>query len=71
MSNSPLMLIAPASILAKRVGWTRRCAVFVPFMVPAFLYAMVNSTWVTLRRGGVQWRDTFYSLEALRTRTVR
>jgi len=33
--------------------------------------SMVNSTWVTLRQGGIRWRDTFYSLETLRTGTVR
>jgi len=68
---SPLTLILPASILARRVGWSWPCAVFVPFMVPVFLCALVNSTWVTLRQGGVRWRDTFYSLETLRTGTVR
>jgi len=68
---SPLTLILPTSILARRVGWPWPGAVFVPFMVPVFLYAMVNSTWVTLRQGGIRWRDTFYSLESLRTGTVR
>jgi glycosyltransferase involved in cell wall biosynthesis len=68
---SPLTLILPASILARRVGWPWPCAVLVPFMVPVFLYAMANSTWVTLRQGGIRWRDTFYSLETLRSGTVR
>jgi hypothetical protein len=68
---SPLTLILPASILARRVGWPWPCAVFMPFMLPVFLYALVNSTWVTLRKGGVRWRDTFYSLDALRSGTVR
>ena len=44
---------------------------FVPFVVPVFLYALVNSTWVTLRQGGIRWRDTFYPLDALRSGTVR
>jgi hypothetical protein len=68
---SPLTLILPASILARRVGWPWPCAVFVPFMVPVFLYALVNSTWVTLRQGGIRWRDTFYALDALRSGKVR
>jgi cellulose synthase/poly-beta-1,6-N-acetylglucosamine synthase-like glycosyltransferase len=68
---SPLTLILPASILARRVGWPWRCAVFVPFMAPVDLYAIVNSTWVTLRQGGIRWRGTFYSLETLRTGTER
>jgi hypothetical protein len=40
-------------------------------MIPVFLYALLNSTFVTLRRGGIRWRDTFYSLETLRTGNVR
>jgi hypothetical protein len=68
---SPLTLILPASILAPKVGWSWPCALFVPFIMPVLLYALVNSTWVTLRQGGVRWRDTFYSLETLRAGTVR
>jgi cellulose synthase/poly-beta-1,6-N-acetylglucosamine synthase-like glycosyltransferase len=68
---SPLTLILPATIMARRVGWPWPCALGVPFMEPVFLYALLNSTWVTLRRGGVRWRDTFYSLETLRTGAVR
>ena len=68
---SPLTLILPASILARRVGWSWPCAVLMPFMAPSFLCALVNSTWVTLRQGGVRWRDTFYSLETLRAGAVR
>jgi cellulose synthase/poly-beta-1,6-N-acetylglucosamine synthase-like glycosyltransferase len=68
---SALTLIVPAGILARRVGWPWPCAVFVPFLVPVFLYSLLNSTWVTLREGGVRWRDTFYSLETLRAATVR
>jgi len=68
---SALTIILPASILARRVGWSWPCAVFVPFMVPVLLYSLLNSTWVTLRQGGVRWRDTFYSLETLRAGTVR
>jgi glycosyltransferase involved in cell wall biosynthesis len=68
---SPLTLILPASILARRVGWSWPCAIYVPFMFPVFLYALLNSTFVTLRQGGIRWRDTFYSLDALRAGTLR
>jgi cellulose synthase/poly-beta-1,6-N-acetylglucosamine synthase-like glycosyltransferase len=68
---SPLTLILPASILARRVGWSWPCALLVPLMVPVFLYALLNSTWAAVRQGGVRWRDTFYSLETLRAGTVR
>jgi glycosyltransferase involved in cell wall biosynthesis len=68
---SPLSLILPAAILARRVGWSWPCAVFVPFMFPVFLYALLNSTFVALRQGGIRWRDTFYPLETLRAGNVR
>jgi glycosyltransferase involved in cell wall biosynthesis len=68
---SPLSLILPAGILARRLGWSWPCAVFMPFMFPVFLYALFNSTSVTLRQGGIRWRDTFYSLKTLRTGNVQ
>ena len=68
---SPLSLILPAAILARRLGWSWVGAVYVPFMFPLFLYAVLNSTLVTLRQGGVRWRDTFYPLETLRAKNVR
>jgi glycosyltransferase involved in cell wall biosynthesis len=68
---SPLALILPAGILARRLGWSWPCAVYTPFMFPVFLYALLNSTWVTMRQGGIRWRDTFYSLDTLRAGNVR
>lgn len=68
---SPLSLILPAGILARRVGWSWPCAVFVPFMFPVFLYALLNSTFIALRQGGIRWRDTFYPLGTLRAGNVR
>ena len=37
-----------------------------PFAAAPFLYSLLQSTWITLRQGGVRWRGTFYSLEELR-----
>ena len=37
-----------------------------PFGAVIFLYMLLRSTLVTLRQGGVVWRDTFYPLEELR-----
>ena len=68
---SPLSLILPAAILARRLGWSWPGAVCMPFMFPVFLYALLNSTFVTLRRGGIRWRGTFYPLETLRSGNVR
>jgi glycosyltransferase involved in cell wall biosynthesis len=39
---SPLTMVLPASILARRVGWSWPCAIYVPFMMPVFLYALLN-----------------------------
>jgi len=61
----------PAWILARRLGWSMVGAALTPFIFPALLYAIVNSAWVTLRQGGVRWRDTFYSLDTLRRGTLR
>jgi hypothetical protein len=67
---SPLGLILPGSILARRLGWAWPCAVLVPFMLPVLLYALLNSTFVTLRQGGIRWRQTFYPLATLRAGNV-
>ena len=37
-----------------------------PVATLVFVYAMVRSTVLTLVRGGVVWRGTFYSLRELR-----
>jgi glycosyltransferase involved in cell wall biosynthesis len=68
---SPLSLIVPARILAGRLGWAGLSAFLVPFMFAVFLCALLNSTYATLRQGGVRWRDTFYPLESLRAGMVR
>jgi hypothetical protein len=68
---SPLSLILPAGVLTRRLGWSWAGAACVPFIFPLFLYAVLNSTFVTLRQGGVRWRGTFYSLETLRAWNVR
>ncbi len=68
---SPVLVIVPASVLARRLGWSWRCAVLTPPMFPLFLYTLLNSIFVTLRQGGVRWRETFYPLEILRSGNVR
>jgi hypothetical protein len=40
-------------------------------MFPLFLYALLHSTIVTLRQGGIRWRETFYPLETLRAGNVQ
>jgi cellulose synthase/poly-beta-1,6-N-acetylglucosamine synthase-like glycosyltransferase len=68
---SPLLICIPAAALAKRLGWPVTAALGTPLMIPVFWYALINSTFITLRQGGVRWRDTFYPLKALRAGMVR
>jgi cellulose synthase/poly-beta-1,6-N-acetylglucosamine synthase-like glycosyltransferase len=68
---SPLLYILPAGILARRVDWSWPGAVCMPFMIPVFLYTLLNSVFMALSQGGIRWRDTFYSLEALRAGNVQ
>lgn len=40
-----------------------------PVAVVLYLYAVGRSAWITLRRGGITWRGTFYPLAQLRRQT--
>jgi glycosyltransferase involved in cell wall biosynthesis len=66
-----LTLSIPAYVLARRLGWGITSALLTPLIFPALFYAVLNSTWVTIRRGGVSWRGTFCSLEELRAGGIR
>jgi cellulose synthase/poly-beta-1,6-N-acetylglucosamine synthase-like glycosyltransferase len=68
---APLAFVAPGLVLARRLGWSKWSALGTPFMLPVFFVALLNSTWVTLRQGGVRWRDTLYPIDVLRAKTVR
>jgi len=68
---APWSLALPAAIFARRLGWSPASAAITPLLYPVLFFAVVNSAFVTLRQGGVRWRDTFYSLEALRRGNVR
>jgi hypothetical protein len=68
---SPLSLIVPGLVLARRLGWSWTSALLIPFQFPISYFALVNSAFVTLRQGGIRWRETFYPLEMLRAHNVR
>jgi glycosyltransferase involved in cell wall biosynthesis len=68
---APFSFILPAWGFAQKLGWSWRTAVLTPFIFPVLLFAVLNSVFVTLRQGGVRWRETFYSLETLRKGTLR
>ncbi len=61
----------PASIVGARVtGSGLLPALLSPLFFFALPWAMLNSTFVTLARGGVKWRDTFHPLAELRAAKV-
>jgi hypothetical protein len=68
---SPFLLSIPAARAARTFGWSPAVALLVPFVYPLPMYAMARSAILTLRRGGVRWRDTFYPLAMLRDGAVR
>jgi len=68
---SPISLILPGAIIARRLGWPSSCVVLLPILFPFFQFILLNSTWKTLRQGGIRWRETFYPLKVLRAGNVR
>jgi len=67
---SYLLTALPAMRFADRMGWSMRCGMLVPFTRLWLAVALARSTAVTLWRGGVRWRDTFYPLADLRRGSV-
>lgn len=66
-----LATAAPALMLARRLQWSPWAAVLVPIARLWLPLALLNSTLVTLRQGGVRWRGTFYPLAQLRRGQVQ
>ena len=56
---------------SRRVGSSIGSVLLYPAGVVALLVAMWNSAIVTLSRGGIEWRGTFYPLSQLRAGLVR
>lgn len=61
----------PAVVLARRMAWNPLAGLLVPIARLWLPIALLNSTLVTLRQGGVRWRGTFYPLAQLRSGQVR
>jgi glycosyltransferase involved in cell wall biosynthesis len=45
-------------------------AIGYPIAAGIFVFILIDSTWRTLRRGGIEWRGTFYPLAALKANDV-
>lgn len=61
----------PAAIVACRLGFGAAPGFLAPFVLPVMAYASVRSMALALRRGGITWRDTHYSLKTLRAGRFR
>ena len=66
-----LLTALPAIALARRMQWNPLAGLLVPIARIWLPIALINSTFVTLRQGGVRWRGTFYPLRQLRSGQVR
>lgn len=64
-------IIVPAAVQARLMRWPFWLALGVPVSLWFIPVALWNSIVVTLRQGGVRWRDTFYPLAALREGQVK
>jgi hypothetical protein len=62
-----LAIVIAASAAAARVvrqpGWS---ALLQPLVLPFMAWVQARAILLTLRRGGIVWRDTFYPLSELR-----
>lgn len=56
----------PALIVTRKTGGSRLAALLTPLGHLFFLLALQRSTIVTIKQGGVRWRETFYPLKELK-----
>ena len=63
--------IVPAAWQAREARWPIAVALLAPLGYAMFVLAGINSTFKTLRQGGVRWRGTLYPLSELRAGLVR
>ena len=57
---------APVVLLGRRVGGNVLAGLLTPLGFLLVWYAFLRSAFLTRRRGGIVWRETFYSLEELK-----
>jgi hypothetical protein len=66
-----VLLHASYCILGRQIGVGWRIVPFLPVAGLGIIFAYWRSAFITLRRGGVRWRETFYPLELLRKNLFR
>ena len=67
---SALLLV----LLLGAISWGSRGRIWIaigyPIAAVIFVFILVDSTWRTLSRGGIEWRGTFYPLAALKANDI-
>jgi len=63
---APFSLILPSLPITRWFGWNPAVPLLAPFFGVYVVAALIHSMTRALMRGGIVWRDTFYSLETLR-----
>jgi hypothetical protein len=67
---SVVMLVALLAIVSAGTRGRVWIAIGYPIAAAIFVFILVDSTWRTLRRGGIEWRGTFYPLAALKANDI-
>ena len=78
VAGTPRWLFAAAAIIQLALAWrgarhlslSGTVALGYPITVALFVYIQWRAMLLTLRQGGIKWRDTFYSLNELRANRV-
>ena len=68
---SILCLFIPYNKLSEISDSSKSFILLHPISVLIFIWAIVNSMFKVLRRGGIEWRGTFYSIKELRKQTYK
>ncbi len=68
---SLLLMHIVYAVLGHRLGGGWMVCPVLPLAALGMLFAFWRSAWITLRQGGVRWRETFYPLETLRRNLFR
>jgi glycosyltransferase involved in cell wall biosynthesis len=63
---SSLAIFVMYTQMARRSEFSWTCFFLHPLAALVFAFAMIRSMVITIARGGIEWRGTFYSLEELR-----
>ncbi|MCY2986719.1 MAG: glycosyltransferase, partial [Planctomycetota bacterium] len=63
-----LLLLAWGTAIGAKIRWS--CALGFPWVTVLFVYIVLRSMVVTLKNGGIRWRDTHYPLADLRANKV-